>query len=389
MKRDEASKIRTGVSRRELLTAASTTAAMAAAGLAMPAGISAAPPEHKKHAPLENFKYDIEASEARVTSGGSAKEANVDEFPISETMAGVSMRLNPGGLRELHWHAIAAEWALVIRGNVRATVISPNGEAESANFGPGDVWYFPKGHGHALQCLGPDEAHFILVFDNGHFSEFGTFSITDWIGHTSPAILSRNLNLPASAFSSVPREEAYIVQGKIPPAVAEDLRNRDLPENQSPHKFRLAATRPIVFSGGEERIVSSKEFPIQKTLTGVIQDLKPGALRELHWHPNADEWQYYVSGRSRVTVFGAHGRVASEEFRPGQIAFIKQGFGHCMEQLGDEATRILILFNSPVYEEISLAGWLAANPPALIADNFGFSAEQVARLPKGSQGILG
>jgi oxalate decarboxylase len=78
----------------------------------------------------------------------------------------------------------------VVKGNVRTTVISPNGEAARDDFGPGDVWFFPKGHGHALPCLGPDEAHFILGFDDGHFSEFGTFSITDWVGHTPSNVLS-------------------------------------------------------------------------------------------------------------------------------------------------------------------------------------------------------
>ena len=150
----------------------------------------------------------------------------------------------------------------------------------------------------------------------------------------------------------------------------------------------LEGPRPFLFPGGEERIVSSKEFPIQTTLTGVIQDLKPGALREMHWHPNADEWQFYISGKSRVTIFGAHGRTATEEFAPGQIAFIKQGFGHFVEQLGNEPTRILILFNSPVYEEISISTWLAANPPSMIADNFGLTKAQVAELPKGALGII-
>lgn len=98
------------INRRELFAAASSTAAIAVASVALPAQLAAAHEEHKKHPPLENFKYDIEGSEGRVTAGGSAKEANVDEFPISRSMAGVSMRLHPGGLRELHWHAIAAEW---------------------------------------------------------------------------------------------------------------------------------------------------------------------------------------------------------------------------------------------------------------------------------------
>ncbi|HJS99818.1 MAG TPA: cupin domain-containing protein [Terriglobales bacterium] len=375
--------------RRELLGGASLAAAgIAAATLATPAPALAAPRSGAKHAPLQSFKYDIESSKGWFGPGGSAKEANVEEFPISESMAGVSMRLKPGGLRELHWHAVAAEWAYVITGNVRATVISPNGQAESADFGPGDVWYFPKGHGHALQCLGPEETHFILVFDDGNFSEFGTFSITDWIARTPPSVLARNLGLPQGVYASMPKDEAYIIPGKVPPAVPEPLRNGDPNENQFPHKYRLLASKPYKFPGGEERIVSSKEFPIQTTLTGVIQDLKPGALREMHWHPNADEWQFYVSGKSRVTIFGAHGRTATEEFAPGQIAFIKQGFGHFVEQIGDEPTRILILFNSPVYEEISISAWLAANPPSLIADNFGLSQTQVAQLPKGALGII-
>jgi oxalate decarboxylase len=376
-----------GLSRRQLLEAASLTAAgIAAASLGAPSAQAAAP---AKHEPLANFKYDLERSQPRVAPGGTAKEANVEQFPISESMAGVSMRLNPGGLRELHWHAVAAEWALMLTGRVRATVIAPNGQAESADFGPGDVWYFPKGHGHALQCLGPEEAHFILVFDNGHFSEYGTFSITDWIGQTPAHVLSRNLGLPESIFATLPKEEVYIAQGKIPPAAPEDLRNGQPLENQFPHKFRFGATRPMVFPGGEERVVSSREFPIQTTLTAVLQDLKVGALREMHWHPNADEWQYYVSGRARVTIFGAHGRSKTEEFERGQVAFIKQGFGHFVEQVGNEPTRILAMFNSPVFEEISISSWLAANPPSMVADNFGLTTKQVADLPKAQFGIIG
>jgi oxalate decarboxylase len=377
------------ITRRELFGAASLAAAGLTVWGAAEETSAAAQRAPGKHEPLENFKYDIEASEGWVGEAGSAKEANVSEFPVSKSMAGVSMRLKPGGLRELHWHAVAAEWAYLIEGNVRTTVIAPNGQAESSDFGPGDVWYFPKGHGHALQCLGPGDAHFVLVFDSGYFSEFGTFSITDWVGHTPAAVAARNLGLPESVVANLPKQELYITPGKVPPTMPEAFRNGDPQENLFPHKFRLGATKPIVFPGGQQRIVSSLEFPIQKTVTGVVQELKPAALRELHWHPNADEWQFYLSGKSRVTIFGAHGRVATEEFKPGQVAFIQQGFGHFVEQVGDETTRILIVFNSPVYEEISISGWLAANPPSMLADNFKLTPDQVARLPKGAQGILG
>lgn len=375
--------------RRGLLGATSLTAsALATAAFVAVPEAQAIPHKGRKHEPLEKFKFDLDGSEGWVGEGGSAKEATVEEFPVSQTIAGVSMRLKPGGLRELHWHAIAAEWAYILKGKVRATVIAPNGQAESADFGPGDVWYFPKGHGHALQGLGPDEAHFLLVFDDGHFSEYGTFSITDWIANTPAAVASRNLGLPPAVVAGLPKSEMYIGVGAVPPAVPEELRNGDERTNQFPHKFRLGEATPRVFQGGEMRIVSSKEFPIQTTLTAVLQELKPGALREMHWHPNADEWQYVVSGKSRITIFGAHGRVATEEFGPGQVCFIKQGFGHFVEQIGSEPVKLLAMFNSPVYEEISISTWLAGNPPSMIADNFGLSKSAVAQLPKHTLGII-
>jgi oxalate decarboxylase/phosphoglucose isomerase-like protein (cupin superfamily) len=134
--------------------------------------------------------------------------------------------------------------------------------------------------------LGPDEAHFILGFDDGHFSEFGTFSITDWVGHTPPNVLSQNLGLPESVFATFPKKEVYIVQGKVPPAEPEPFRTTNLQTNQSPHKYRLNASPAIEFPGGELRIVSQKEFPILNSLTGATMLLKPGAPREMHWHPN-------------------------------------------------------------------------------------------------------
>ena len=116
------------------------------------------------------------------------------------------------------------------------------------------------------------------------------------------------------------------------------------------------------FEGGWERIVTQHEFPINGTLTSVLQHLNPGAIREMHWHPNADEWQYILKGQSRVTIFGAHGRVKTEEFKQGQICFIERGFGHCVEQIGSEPTEFFALFNSPIFEEISISKWTSGNP---------------------------
>jgi oxalate decarboxylase len=390
MKRELKNKL----SRRELIGAASAATVGAAM---MPASVMAAQEEKQsyqvgkdpgKHEPIPNFKFDIEATTGWVGEAGSAKEATIAEFPASQNIAGVSMRLKPGGIRELHWHAIAAEWALVLKGTVRTTVISPNSQAATDVFEPGDIWYFPKGHGHALQNISNEEAHFVLGFDDGHFSEFGTFSITDWMARTPAHLVARNLNLEPATVSNLPKKELYIMAGKIPANALEANLADDLETSQSPHKFRLYKMPAVTFPGGWQRIVTAKEFPINNTLTSVMQYLEPGALRELHWHPNSDEWQYYIGGKARVTVFGAHGRAKTEEFGPGQIGFIQQGFGHYVEQVGSEPTQFFALFNSPVFEEISISKWLAGNPASLIADNFLITKDEVARLPRKTLGII-
>jgi oxalate decarboxylase len=324
----------------------------------------------------------MEQQKGKVTEGGSAKESTVKQLPISKGIAGVSMRLKPGGLRELHWHANAAEWAFVIKGRVRTTVIDPNGSSETNDFEPGDVWYFPRGHGHALMGLGPEESHFVLVFDNGAFSEHGTFSITDWLGHTPAHVLAKCLGLQQGVFAKFPKEELYIPQGRVPPERQELPRQRMLRTSPRTHRYPLMAQLPLArFPGGEERLVSAKEFPISTTITGVILDLQPRAIREPHWHPNANEWLYFITGRARMTLFGSGGRARTEEFGRGDAGYIPQGFGHYLENIGDEACRVLVAFDSGEYQEISLSMWLASNPTRLVADNFKISDDVAAKLP--------
>src|SRR5262249_31649964 len=132
---------------------------------------------------LPTFKFALEKSQGKVIGKCTAKEATVEQLPISKGLAGVSRGPDPGGMRERQWHATAAEWAFVDKGRVRTTVLGPGGYAETNDFEAGDVWYFPRGHGHMLECLGDEPCHFVLIFDNGYFSEFGTFTITDWIAH--------------------------------------------------------------------------------------------------------------------------------------------------------------------------------------------------------------
>src|SRR5262245_29276394 len=209
------------VPRRDVLV---VSAAFAAAALTGSKPAVAGDPSFMNNVPdplladkeLPTFKFALEKSQGKVIGDSFGKEATVTQLPISKGIAGVSMRLEPGAMRELHWHATAAEWAFVIEGRVRTTVIDPQGNAETNDFDVGDVWYFPRGHGHMLECLGAAPCRFILIFDNGYFSEFGTFSITDWIGHAPKPLLAKNFGLPEEAFNAFPKSEAYFARGAAP-----------------------------------------------------------------------------------------------------------------------------------------------------------------------------
>jgi oxalate decarboxylase len=116
-------------------------------------------------------------------------------------------------------------------------------------------------------------------------------------------------------------------------------------------------------------------------MTGVVLEMDAGALRELHWHPNAAEWQYVLSGQFNVSLFGSKGRWREEKLNQGDVAYIPQGFGHSIESAGSDKGRILIVFNSGRYQTIDLSQWIAGNPSDILATNFGQHPSLFGKFP--------
>ena len=146
---------------------------------------------------VQTFKYPFALSHKRMQEGGWSREVTVRELPVSKSMAGVDMRLTAGGIRELHWHT-AAEWAIMLYGNARITAIDLDGKSFVSDVTEGDLWYFPTGIPHSIQGLNPDGAEFLLVFDDGNFSEYETVLLTDWMAHTPHDVLAKNFGVSAA-----------------------------------------------------------------------------------------------------------------------------------------------------------------------------------------------
>ena len=143
---------------------------------------------------VQTFKYPFALSHKRMQEGGWSREVTVRELAVSKSMAGVDMRLTAGGIRELHWHT-AAEWAIMLYGNARITGLDADGKSFVTDITEGDLWYFPTGIPHSIQGLNPDGCEFLLVFDDGNFSEYETVLLTDWMAHTPHDVLAKNFGV--------------------------------------------------------------------------------------------------------------------------------------------------------------------------------------------------
>jgi oxalate decarboxylase len=241
----------------------------------------------------------------RIQDGGWARQVTQADFAVSETFSGVNMRLTAGGIRELHWHQ-ASEWAYMTYGKCRVTVFDPQGRPYVADVKEGDLWFFPAGYPHSLQGLGPDGCEFVICFDNGTASEFNTLLVTDWFIHTPPAVLAENFGVPAETFAAIPVHNLWIFQGRVPGDLSTDQAAARGTAVDPPHPFTfsLASLPPVgETKGGQVRIADSSNFNVSKTTAAALLTIPPGGMRELHWHPNADEWQYYIKGKGRMTVF--------------------------------------------------------------------------------------
>jgi oxalate decarboxylase len=337
---------------------------------------------------IPNLKFSFAAARNRLLTGGWAREVTVRELPVATELAGVNMRLKPGGIRELHWHK-EAEWAFMLAGRARITAVDQDGRNFGADVGEGDVWNFPAGIPHSIQGL-EDGCEFLLVFDDGNFSENETFLIGDWFVHTPRDVLAQNFDVPESAFANIPTDvehERYIFSGKVPGPVAADVVDGPAGRTDS-YVHRLLAQDPVDAPGGTARIVDSSNFPAASTIAAAYVEVEPGAMRELHWHPNTDEWQYYIAGQARMTVFASSGKARTFDYQAGDVGYVPFAMGHHVLNTGDEPLRFLELFRSDRFADVSLQQWMALTPPELVQAHLNLDGATMAALRKEKQVIV-
>lgn len=333
---------------------------------------------------VPQFKYSFSMAHKRLYDGGWSHEVTVRELPISRSLAGVLMRLTVGGIRELHWHR-AAEWAVMLYGSARITAIDWDGKSFVADTEVGDMWYFPTGIPHSIQGLKPDGAKFLLVFDDGNFSEHETVLLSDWIAHTPRDVLTKNFGVSRKALANLPKEELFIFQAEVPGPLSDDQHAAAGTLGISQHDFAFRGNQPAIIrhtNGGEVRIVDSSAFKVSTTVAAAVVTVHPGGMRELHWHPNADEWQFYIAGKGRMTVFATGGRARTLDFEEGDVGYVLKTLPHYIENTGDSDLRFLEMFKSSHFQDLSLSEWLTHTPPDLVMAHLNIDKATLDAMPK-------
>ncbi|KAL9594652.1 MAG: hypothetical protein Q9219_006913 [cf. Caloplaca sp. 3 TL-2023] len=340
---------------------------------------------------VPNLKWSFSDSKTRLLSGGWVREQTITDLPASHDFTGAQLHLTRGAIRELHWHKVA-EWGYVYQGTVRVSAVDENGANQIDDVQVGDIWYFPRGQAHTIQGL-DDQNEFLLAFDAGDFDAAGTtFMVDDWLAHTPKSIVARNFGVNESVFDDLPKTDPYILKGSEPSSDEPDISSPSGKlEGNSSYTYHLSQQiiAPAPGRGGTIAYVDSRNFPIATTIAAAIVTLQPGGLRELHWHPNAEEWLYFHQGHARATVFLGGAAARTFDFSAGDTAVFPDNSGHYVENTSQNETLVWIeLYKSERVADISLTQWLALTPPEIVANTLKVSVDVVKGLKKEKQLLL-
>ena len=136
------------------------------------------------------------------------------------------------------------------------------------------------------------------------------------------------------------------------------------------------------------KVADSRTFKVSTTIAAALETIKPGGIREMHWHPNADEWQYWIKGQGRMTVFDTGPKAITMDFHAGDLGVVKKSFGHYVQNTGTTDAQFLAVFKTSEYQEVSLSDWLTHTPPELVAQHLNIDASVVRQFPSKPPGFM-
>lgn len=307
-----------------------------------------------------------------VCKGGSRTIVSSNNFPILKGMALYLLRLERGGIREPHWHPNAAELSYCVRGKAIMTIFGPDASLDTFTVDQGEIVFVPRGYIHHIESIGMEEAKFVLAFTHEKPEDLG---ITGSLGSIPNRILGETFNQSSNFFSQLNKGSAEDIligsrQDLQSSSEAGGELSRRIPNR---HKFNLNGFPPqIQNAGGTVSLGNANNFPILSGLACYSLFLRPGGIKEPHWHLNAAELDYVVEGTAKMIILSPGGTVDSFKVKAGEIVFIPPGYLHYIESVdAEKTTHFVVFFEHERPEDIGISGSLSAYSNQVLAALFG------------------
>ena len=250
-------------------------------------------------------------------------------------MALYSLRLYCGGVREPHWHPNAAELSYCLSGKALMTIFSPGAGHDTFTVDTGEIVYVPKGYLHHIENINHGETMFAIAFNHESPEDIGISGSTSSMTDNVPGAAFR---LRSEYFANFKKSSQDIIISSRS-NINNDVTNyQEIPNY---HKFNPLRrycfvrykAKAVQSKGGTVSLGNANNFGILSGLACYLLTLKPKGIREPHWHPNAAELDYVISGRGRMTIFSPGDNVDTFEVGPGEIVFIPSGYFHYVENV--------------------------------------------------------
>ncbi len=354
------------------------------------------PFEQKQKSSPYTFNLDLTKPQFS-NAAGSRTFANADNFPVLNewSMSTYLLRLKRDGVREPHWHPNAAELGYCINGRAKMTIYSSNTGADSFTvdsftIDSGEIFFIPQGFMHDIENIGNNEAKFVLAFNNERPTTLG---LSGSVGSMSDRIMNKTFGLKSSNafFNEFNKNssEDIIIGSKSNKGLESESNIAKIPNS---HKYNIEATPPqIQAAGGTVGKANANSFPIlrESKLAFFSLIMKPNAIREPHWHPNASELGYVLDGTARLIVLSPEGGKDTFEVTPGEIYFIPVGFFHYIENLdSNKNMHFLLFFSSDMPGDIGTSGMLSAYSNNVLGSTFNLDPAYFNKLPRLTEDVL-
>ncbi len=330
------------------------------------------------------FKYPFSLANKRVYKGGWSREVTARELPIAKELAGVNMRLEAGGIRELHWHK-AAEWSIMLYGAARITAIDAEGRSFVRDVFEGDLWYFPTGIPHSIQGLGPDGAEFcwcsttaispstkpccyrtswrtrrarscrkISAWIQARWREFRTTSFS-FFRRQCPGRSLRTRRRAAGTLGPSSSGFLFSSRGAAP---REDDERRRGPDCRFEH-----------VQGIDHRRRRDRNCPPRRHARASLAS-ECGRMAVLHQRQGPNDGAWYRRPGAHHGFRSRRRRLHSEKTLP-----------HYIDNTGDQDLRYIEVFRSSRFQDLSLSEWLSHTPPELVMAHLNIDQATYEKIP--------